>query len=206
MAVGAGGLLTATGPAHSAPCTSYRFGGDFSWKESTGWMLSANSSGEWIRGDAYARHPDGNSSKRGKITGRVIGREVTMVVDWPEGAQGQYKGNVGNDGFVHGHVYVTKPREASASWDSTVALACADAATPAPPSASTSSVTTSRTTKTLTHTSLPSPSDGRADSDGDGLYDDDETNVYGTDPAKADTDGDGDSDGLEVYRGTDPKN
>jgi hypothetical protein len=44
----------------------------------------------------------------------------------------------------------------------------------------------------------------RPDRDGDGLYDDDETDVYGTDPDNPDTDGDGDGDGLEVYNGTDP--
>jgi hypothetical protein len=44
----------------------------------------------------------------------------------------------------------------------------------------------------------------RADRDGDGLYDDDETNVYGTDPGVFDTDNDGPGDGEEVYYGTDP--
>jgi hypothetical protein len=39
----------------------------------------------------------------------------------------------------------------------------------------------------------------RADSDGDGLYDDDETNVYGTRPDVFDTDGDGVGDGEEIY-------
>jgi hypothetical protein len=49
----------------------------------------------------------------------------------------------------------------------------------------------------------PAPAE-RLDSDGDGLYDDDETNVYGTDPGGYDTDGDGVGDGEEVYVGTDP--
>jgi hypothetical protein len=44
----------------------------------------------------------------------------------------------------------------------------------------------------------------RSDRDGDGLFDDDETDVYGTDPDNPDSDGDGDDDGLEVYNGTDP--
>jgi hypothetical protein len=39
----------------------------------------------------------------------------------------------------------------------------------------------------------------RPDSDNDGLYDDDETNVYGTKPDVADTDGDGVDDGEEIY-------
>jgi hypothetical protein len=39
----------------------------------------------------------------------------------------------------------------------------------------------------------------RPDSDNDGLYDDDETNVYGTRPDIADTDGDGVDDGEEIY-------
>jgi hypothetical protein len=46
--------------------------------------------------------------------------------------------------------------------------------------------------------------DERPDGDGDGLYDDDEWNVYGTDPYTYDTDGDGIGDGEEVYNGTDP--
>ncbi len=51
----------------------------------------------------------------------------------------------------------------------------------------------------------PEPAPGeRPDRDGDGLFDDDETNVYGTNPDVFDSDGDGDSDGLEVYNGTDP--
>ncbi len=44
----------------------------------------------------------------------------------------------------------------------------------------------------------------RPDRDGDGLYDDDETDVYGTNPDVYDTDGDGVGDGEEVYVGTDP--
>ncbi len=44
----------------------------------------------------------------------------------------------------------------------------------------------------------------RPDRDRDGLFDDDETDVYGTDPDNPDTDGDGNDDGLEVFDGTDP--
>jgi hypothetical protein len=44
----------------------------------------------------------------------------------------------------------------------------------------------------------------RPDWDGDGLFDDDETNIYGTDPYTPDTDGDGIYDNREVYEGTDP--
>src|SRR5690349_19356025 len=44
----------------------------------------------------------------------------------------------------------------------------------------------------------------RTDSDGDGLFDDDEVNVYGTDPNNPDTDGDGIDDGQEVFNGTNP--
>ncbi len=48
---------------------------------------------------------------------------------------------------------------------------------------------------------------GPVDSDGDGIMDDDETNIYGTDPGNPDTDGDGLSDGAEVFtHGTDPLN
>ncbi|WP_164478787.1 CAP domain-containing protein [Mycolicibacterium stellerae] len=47
--------------------------------------------------------------------------------------------------------------------------------------------------------------DDRPDGDGDGLFDDDEVEVYFTDPKVADTDSDGSSDGEEVYVGTDPK-
>jgi hypothetical protein len=51
---------------------------------------------------------------------------------------------------------------------------------------------------------LPARAAQRPDRDGDGLYDDDEENVYGTDPDVYDTDGDGVGDGEEVYVGTDP--
>jgi hypothetical protein len=44
----------------------------------------------------------------------------------------------------------------------------------------------------------------RPDRDNDGLYDDDEVEVYSTNPNIADTDGDGSDDGQEVYDGTDP--
>ena len=44
----------------------------------------------------------------------------------------------------------------------------------------------------------------RPDRDADGLFDDDETEVYGTNPDNPDTDGDGDDDGSEVYNSTDP--
>jgi len=44
----------------------------------------------------------------------------------------------------------------------------------------------------------------QADRDGDGLYDDDEVQVYGTNPDVYDTDGDGVGDGEEVYYGSNP--
>ncbi len=48
---------------------------------------------------------------------------------------------------------------------------------------------------------------GKTDSDRDGLYDEDEEDVYGTDPENPDTDGDGLKDGEEVKTYyTDPKN
>ncbi|MBA2519633.1 MAG: hypothetical protein H0V24_08200 [Chloroflexia bacterium] len=50
----------------------------------------------------------------------------------------------------------------------------------------------------------PAPAE-RSDRDGDGLYDDDEVNVYGTNPDLWDTDGDGSGDGEEVYYGTNPR-
>lgn len=50
------------------------------------------------------------------------------------------------------------------------------------------------------------PAQNRADTDKDGLFNDDETNVYGTNPNKADTDGDGRDDGQEVFDNTDPNN
>ena len=52
----------------------------------------------------------------------------------------------------------------------------------------------------------PDPDQGRPDTDKDGLFDDDETNVYGTNPNKADSDGDGRDDGQEVFDKTDPNN
>lgn len=52
----------------------------------------------------------------------------------------------------------------------------------------------------------PNPDQGRPDTDQDGLFDDDETDVYGTNPNKADTDGDGRDDGQEVFDTTDPNN
>jgi hypothetical protein len=45
----------------------------------------------------------------------------------------------------------------------------------------------------------------RPDRDQDGLYDDDEVEVYGTNPDVYDSDGDGVGDGEEVYVGTDPR-
>jgi hypothetical protein len=44
------------------------------------------------------------------------------------------------------------------------------------------------------------------DTDDDGLSDDDEVNIYGTDPNNPDTDGDGYLDGVEVENGYDPLN
>ena len=45
-----------------------------------------------------------------------------------------------------------------------------------------------------------------ADTDGEGLGDGDEVNVYGTSPLLIDSDGDGFDDGTEVFIGTDPTN
>ncbi|MDT5101815.1 MAG: hypothetical protein QOC76_5552 [Mycobacterium sp.] len=70
-------------------------------------------------------------------------------------------------------------------------------------------------TKRLDHASHPGatidqapqgPQANRSDTDNDGLFNDDEINVYGTNPNKADTDGDGRDDGQEVFDKTDPNN
>jgi len=50
---------------------------------------------------------------------------------------------------------------------------------------------------------IPEPPSA-GDADGDGLTDDDEINIYLTDPNNPDTDGDGLNDGTEVSMGTDP--
>jgi gliding motility-associated-like protein len=44
------------------------------------------------------------------------------------------------------------------------------------------------------------------DIDGDGILNEDEINIYGTDPFNPDTDGDGLDDGVEINNGTDPLN
>jgi len=46
--------------------------------------------------------------------------------------------------------------------------------------------------------------DKNIDSDGDGLSNNDEKNIYGTDPKKADTDSGGINDGQEVKQGLNP--
>jgi hypothetical protein len=50
----------------------------------------------------------------------------------------------------------------------------------------------------------PPPPPPPLDTDGDGLIDEDERNIYGTDPNLADSDGDGFADGTEVSQGFDP--
>jgi len=47
---------------------------------------------------------------------------------------------------------------------------------------------------------FPNP---QTDSDGDGIPDDDEIDIYGTDPQKADTDSDGIPDGWEIHNSLD---
>jgi hypothetical protein len=51
---------------------------------------------------------------------------------------------------------------------------------------------------------VPVPEPVVVDTDGDGITDDDEMNVYGTDPYNADTDMDGISDSQEISSGADP--
>lgn len=48
------------------------------------------------------------------------------------------------------------------------------------------------------------PVPSNLDTDGDGLTDQDEIDIFGTDPFNSDTDGDGVPDGVEISRGTDP--
>lgn len=55
-------------------------------------------------------------------------------------------------------------------------------------------------------TNIVTDTDTDTDGDGDGISDDDETNIYGTDPNNADSDGDGLNDGDELGAGTDPLN
>ncbi len=54
------------------------------------------------------------------------------------------------------------------------------------------------------HGAAPALSQQRPDRDHDGLYDNDETDIYGTNPDNPDSDGDGVDDGQEVYDRTNP--
>ena len=57
----------------------------------------------------------------------------------------------------------------------------------------------------LAHTIPIPPPPPPTDTDGDGILDNDEINLYGTDPDNADTEGDGMPDGWEISHGLDPK-
>jgi hypothetical protein len=201
-AMSAVGFLMVPVPAQAVPmlplapaCTQYGFGGDFALRQSNGYRVEFRSTGTGAVGRATAT---GQSNMAGNVSGGIQGRTVDFTIRWDSGPRGHYTGYVGEDDFVHGGNSADEANPGStATWDSTVPLVCI-APTAAPP-----------TPQPPVTTPLPSPTTPpqvppRPDGDSDGLFNDDETNVYGTNPDVADTDGDGSDDGQEVFDGTDP--
>jgi hypothetical protein len=199
-AISALGFLMVPAPAQANPmfplapaCSQYGFIGDFALRQTNGFRVEFSATGPSAGGRAQAFNSNGTVAMNGNVSGGITGRHLDFTIRWDNGPRGHYTGDVGEGDFAHGSSVDEANPGSSAGWDSTVPLGCLDAP-PAPPPAEPAPVPAEP---------APAPNE-RPDSDNDGLFDDDETNVYGTNPDVADTDGDGPDDGQEVFDGTDP--
>lgn len=115
------------------PCSQYGFTGNFSLRQSNGYVVRFKSTGQVAGGQAFATGDSGDKLQ-GPVSGGVQGRDVDFTIRWNSGARGRYFGVVDNDGFAHGdtadEASNTSP---SALWDSTVPLGCSTPATLPPP-------------------------------------------------------------------------
>ncbi len=194
-AISAIGLLTVPVPAHAIPaiplapqCTEFAFNGPTKIHTATGWELSFNSTGSEAHGDVVAsleKNGEGNpASNFGTVVGLIQGNTISLHVTWNT-RTGDYTGQIDPSGLASGDSVDTKlGNEAGTAWNLTEPLRCVSPAAPVEPA--------------------PPVQQERADTDGDGLFDDDEKNVYHTNPSKPDSDGDFRDDGQEVFEHTNP--
>jgi hypothetical protein len=205
--IGALGVFIVPAPqTQAAPCGQWGFTGQTHLQQSNNWAMFFTSTGTTAQGraDGISNRFGGGSppDMHGSISGGIDGSTINLEVQWDNGPVGKYTGSVGADGFAHGTTYDAKNPGSKATWDSSpltcIAAPPAPAAPPPPPPAPPPAQAPAAPPP------APAPAAARPDADDDGLYDDDETDVYGTDPHKADTDGDGVGDGQEVENGTNP--
>jgi hypothetical protein len=212
-AVGAAGFLTLPAPAYAdpmiplaPPCQQWSFPGDVQIREAaTGWDVAFSATGQSAGGRATATGPGG--SKSGNITGAMTkGGHVELTVRYDNGQVQQYVGDVGDDAKLRGVTRNNVPKESGIHWSTVFPISCSKAPfelpglpepapEPAPPAPAPAPAPPPP--------EQPSPAE-RPDSDQDGLYDDDETDIYCTDPNNFDSDGDGVGDGQEREDGTLP--
>jgi hypothetical protein len=138
-AITAAGFLTVPAPAQADPmlplapaCSQYGFTGNFSLRQSNGYVVRFNSTGQVAGGQAFATGDSGDKLQ-GPVSGGVQGRDVDFAIRWNSGARGRYVGVVDDNGFVHGDTNdEVDSTSRSAIWDSTVPLGCITPAAPAP--------------------------------------------------------------------------
>ena len=190
----AGGLVITAAPAPAAQppadCLQFGFpGGGETIKISSGNQVIFSPP----RGQSFLGVPSEVQpvALHGTMSGSVDGRSITLTNTTNRGPF-VYTGTVGADGIARGDM-------SGGTWYIQYRLTCLER--PAPPVPAPAPVPV----PVPPPAPAPDPAPAqRADTDKDGLFDDDETNVYGTNPAVADTDGDGPDDGQEVFDGTDP--
>jgi Bacterial TSP3 repeat len=184
-AISAAGMIMTPASAHAYPqvplapaCSEFeRPGRNYELQQSNGFRVTF---GNLHWGETRSTDRDGAQKNRGLVYGNVTGRSIDFRIFWDGGATGNYTGTIDDNGFAHGETFDESNPASRATWDALVPLRCESPAAGEPPAGE------------------------RPDRDNDGLFDDDETNVYGTNPDVSDTDGDGRDDGQEVYDKTDP--
>jgi hypothetical protein len=205
-----------TTPAQADPaCQNYAFpDGDLAILQNDKWVVSIPASGQRLTGRVSASSPNsfGESDSQtisGSPSGGINGTAIDFTVAWDNGHRSHYFGTVMGDG--HGAGERDDVRTAGAgpdntTWNTESPLKCIPAAAPPAQPAPPKAANPAPPKAAEPDPAVPQQQGQRPDTDGDGLFDDDETDVYSTNPNTADTDGDGRNDGQEVFEETDPNN
>ena len=201
----AAGLLAVSVPAQAAPCQSFEFpAGNWTIGQSDGWQVTIPASGQKLAGLVQALPQDVATPKQsGFPSGGINGNKIDFTIDWDNGHRSHYFGTIDAEGRSSGErddVRAVGAGPDNTTWRAPSPLTCVKAPVgpdELPPAEQGAPLP-------ITPPDQAPGEQQRPDRDADGLFDDDETDVYGTDPDDPDTDGDGRRDGLEVYEGTDP--
>jgi hypothetical protein len=126
----AAGLVVSSPAPESAAACKYEFPGSFVLNQDNGFRVEMSASGQNVSGTAKSFNNRQQQANTGTAFGGTKGNQVDIYVDWSDGRQGHYIGNIRDDLGVSGSTQ-DNVTGGSASWESVTKLTCVQEAAPA---------------------------------------------------------------------------